>query len=169
MKYVHAAVMTAMLVFGAGALAQDDSAQPPCSAPEYRQFDFWLGEWTVTEKDQPAGKNTITVILDGCVLLEEWAGAGGYAGKSFTRYDAATGKWQQTWVDSRGGALNLVGGMVDGKMVFEGNAVRYEKPVLDRITWMPNEDGSVRQHWEVSRGDGVTWSSLFDGLYKRAN
>ncbi len=31
--------------------AQDDSAAssaPPCSSAEYRQFDFWVGEWEVT-------------------------------------------------------------------------------------------------------------------------
>ena len=31
--------------------------KPPCSAPEYHQFDFWLGDWEVTTPDgKPAGQ-----------------------------------------------------------------------------------------------------------------
>ncbi|MDH3459056.1 MAG: hypothetical protein OER90_19620, partial [Gemmatimonadota bacterium] len=48
----------------------------PCSAPEYRQFDFWLGTWNVETKDgKTAGTNHITQILNGCALREEWTGA----------------------------------------------------------------------------------------------
>ena len=30
----------------------------------------------------------------------------------------------------------------------------------------PNEDGTVRQVWEISRDHGINWRSIFDGLYK---
>ena len=36
----------------------------------------------------------------------------------------------------------------------------------ERITWTPNADGSVRQHWETSTDDGKTWKTSFDGLYR---
>ena len=39
--------------------------------------------------------------------------------------------------------------------------------VIHRITWTPNEDGSVRQHWQTRR-DGDAWNTAFDGLYVRA-
>jgi hypothetical protein len=38
--------------------------------------------------------------------------------------------------------------------------------VQHRISWTPNDDGSVRQHWESST-DGEEWTTLFDGLYVR--
>ena len=38
--------------------------------------------------------------------------------------------------------------------------------VQNRITWTPNADGSVRQHWEAST-DGETWTTAFDGRYVR--
>jgi hypothetical protein len=39
---------------------------------------------------------------------------------------------------------------------------------IDKITWTPNSDGSVRQLWESSTDHGKTWNIAFDGLYKKA-
>ena len=65
------------------------TASVPCSAPENRQFDFWLGEWDVTTPDgKLAGTNRITRILSGCALREEWSGAGGIRGTSLNVFDA---------------------------------------------------------------------------------
>ena len=38
---------------------------------------------------------------------------------------------------------------------------------LNRITWTPNKDGTVRQLWEASTDQGKTWQVAFDGLYRR--
>ena len=125
-----------------------------CSAGEYRQFDFWIGDWDVTAGDQPAGTNSIHPINGGCALQENWQGAGqgGIVGTSFNIYDQATGRWHQTWVDSSGTLLQLDGGLIDGVMVLSG-----ERPardgngmVMHRISWTPNPDGTVRQLWEAS-------------------
>ena len=40
--------------------------------------------------------------------------------------------------------------------------------VMQRITWTPAGDGSVRQLWELSNDAGATWTILFDGRYVRA-
>ena len=41
----------------------------PCVASEYRQFDFWIGDWDVTVLNgKAAGTNLIKPILGGCVL-----------------------------------------------------------------------------------------------------
>lgn len=147
------------------------AAGGPCDAPEYRQFDFWVGDWTVTSDGTAAGTNSIHPVHGGCALQENWQGSGegGISGSSFNMYDKATGKWHQTWVDSNGGLLQIDGGLVDGSMVLSG-----ERPSRDgsgeaihRITWTPNEDGTVRQLWEASKDGGATWSVLFDGLYTR--
>ncbi|MFI5183972.1 MAG: hypothetical protein ACHQNV_06220, partial [Vicinamibacteria bacterium] len=37
-----------------------DAREPPCSASEYRQFDFWLGDWDVYENGKAAGTNRVT-------------------------------------------------------------------------------------------------------------
>ena len=41
-------------------------------APEYRQFDFWIGDWDVFDVDSPTtrvARIRVDRILDGCVLL----------------------------------------------------------------------------------------------------
>ena len=37
-----------------------------------------------------------------------------------------------------------------------------------RITWTPNDDGTVRQVWNVSTDGGATWKVVFDGTYTRS-
>lgn len=141
----------------------------PCADAEHRQFDFWIGAWNVTANGNPAGHNRIEVILGGCALREQWTSArGGFAGTSLNLYDKARGVWHQSWVDTSGQLLQLDGGIEDGRMVLEG-----KRPggnggeVTHRITWTPNEDGTVRQFWQSS-ADGGEWTTLFDGLYVKA-
>ena len=48
----------AFVLFVTPVSAQAPTVQAPCSAPEYRQFDFWLGEWEVQNpQGQVVGKN----------------------------------------------------------------------------------------------------------------
>ena len=90
--------MKKTLLFLAIAISvQNSSAQKlPCSRPEYRQFDFWIGEWEAFGVNgQKAGDSKISLILDSCIILEEWTSASvnqgiRYAGKSFNTYNAAT-------------------------------------------------------------------------------
>ena len=166
------AIVVASLATAPGAGAQSSGAQqpPPCSAPEHRQFDFWIGEWNVTMPDgRIAGTNTISRILNGCVLLEEWTGAGGGTGKSFNLYVARRSQWQQTWVDGSGGLLEVSGGLnAAGEMVLTGEQpARNGGTARNRITWTPKSPDEVRQHWEVSTDGGATWQTSFDGTYRR--
>ena len=34
------------------------------------------------------------------------------------------------------------------------------KETIERITWTPNADGTVRQHWQQSTDGGATWSVI---------
>jgi hypothetical protein len=144
---------------------------PACSRPEHRQFDFWIGQWEVTLPDgRPAGTNRIRPIHGGCALQEEWTGAGGSTGTSLNTYDAATGRWHQTWVGSDGLLLRLDGGIRDGAMELAGatsggNGVT----TLHRVRWTPlgGTPGRVRQLWESSADGGRTWAVVFDGMYRR--
>jgi len=84
-------------------------APPPCAAPEYRQFDFWIGDWNVYGPDGSlAGTNDVTRELDGCVLQEHWVAAGPppQRGSSFN-----------TWERSRDGGVTWA-------VVFDGTYVR---------------------------------------------
>ena len=171
------AILVAMLAAGIGAQAQQPTPPakrpPPCMSEQHRQFDFWVGEWDVSDPaGKPAGRSRIESRLGRCVVHEHWFGSGGSVGESFNIYNAASGNWEQFWVDNGGNRLYLKGGLRAGSMVLEGvqdtpdakTGVRQR----ERITWTPNADGSVRQLWETSTDDGKRWAVSFDGLYRKA-
>jgi hypothetical protein len=145
------------------------AAQTPpaaCTAQEYRQFDFWLGEWEVfNPAGKPVGRSRIEAVQGGCAIAEHWTSGSGPAndGTSLNRYDAATKQWEQYWVDAQGGRLFLRGGLHEGAMVLSSS----EGQDRQRISWTPYPDGSVRQIWESSADGGASWKTAFDGWYKR--
>ena len=144
------------------------AAAAPCSAPEFRQFDFWVGDWSVSKPDGTvAGTNHITREYGGCVVHEHYATPRGYSGESLNIYDASRGVWHQSWVDSTGLLLTLEGHLSGKSMVLEGASKAAEGPPLkQRITWTPNPDGTVRQLWESADARGQ-WTVAFDGIYSR--
>lgn len=174
-------LLPCLLVLSSLACAQTPATSSPsssaskaatCTDAKHHQFNFWIGEWDVTNPaGKAAGHSRIDAILDGCVIMENWTGAGGSNGKSFNIYNATLDRWEQYWVDNGGTRLMLSGNLVNGAMVLEG---RQDKPdpktgivQRERITWTPNDDGSVRQHWERSVDNGKSWQSSFDGMYRR--
>jgi hypothetical protein len=154
----------------AAVLAASGSAATagPCDTPEHRQFDFWLGQWEVrTPNGKLAGTNTIEREYDGCVIHERYVTERGYKGESLNAYDPSRKVWHQTWVDNHGTLLLLEGSLQGGSMVLQGqNAGEGGRIVKHRITWTPNPNGTVRQHWESTNEQGQ-WTTAFDGSYSR--
>lgn len=150
------------------ASAQTPVPTPPPLPAESRQFDFWIGEWNVTN---PAGKavgqSRIESVAGQAALLENWTGAGGGDGKSLNTYNRAKKQWQQFWVGTGGGVLELAGGIVNGNRVLVGEHKTRAGQMTEKITWTPNPDGTVRQHWEQSTDGGKIWTDAFDGLYRK--
>ena len=143
----------------------------PCSSPEHRHFDFWLGEWNVSAVGSPGTTafNKISSVQDGCAILEEYSvGQGGFAGMSISFYNPVTGKWHQAWMSNSGGAVQLEGGLdADGAMVMtdENLGVSEASGTVNRVTWTPLEDGRVRQHWQSRPRESGEWTTVFDGYY----
>lgn len=150
-------------------MAQQSAKAPDCKSAEHRQFDFWVGNWEVSDKDGDLlGHNHIKLILNDCVLQENWTGAKGSEGKSFNFYDRQTQKWHQTWIDNAGNPLYFDGGMEKDTMVLKGHRLgRDGKPVLHKLSLTPLEDGRVKQFWQASRDEGKTWMDVFLGFYKK--
>jgi hypothetical protein len=156
------------LLLATRALSGQNAPPPKCDAPEFRQFDFWTGEWRVTSGGQEAGTNLVTLEEGGCLIHEHWTGAGGGTGQSLNFYDRSDARWHQVWISSNGMALFLTGTYHDGRLEYTG-----ERPMTPggailrhRLTFFRNPDGSVRQLWETS-ADGTTWQTAFDGHYAR--
>jgi hypothetical protein len=153
--------------------AQPQGALPkPCSTvPEYRQFDFWLGEWEVyAVNGNKAGQSRISMILDSCIILEEWTGGGGFSGKSFNTWNAVKRQWQQTWVDNVGGTTHFLSGKSEpGKITFlaDNEIGRDGKTFKRKLTFYKLSDEKVRQHGERSNDGGQTWATEYDLEYRK--
>ena len=154
-----------ILLLPAFIAAQSPSQSRPCQDPRYRQFDFWIGEWDVFSGDRLVGRNRIERILDGCVLMENWVGQGGSKGHSFNLFNAASGKWEQTWVDNSGTVINFKGSFDPNKqaMAFTANAADTSK---HKMTFWRMPDGSIKQKWEAA-AKGQEYRVLFEGTYRR--
>jgi hypothetical protein len=157
-----------------------------CSAPEHRQFDFWVGEWDVVPNagapaPPPApgapgvprkpASNVVENAHQGCVIVENWDDRIGGTGQSFNVYDRTRQRWQQTWVDSNGGLHEYWGGLKDGNMVFVGEvplpaSVPFRGKRTVRLTFFPLGPDKVRQFSEALNADG-TWSASYDLIYTR--
>jgi len=162
-------VLSALLVL-VGFPAGGQQTPPSCSASQHRQFDFWLGSWTVTDSAGTAtlGTNNITREEGGCLVHEHWTDADGSTGQSFNFYDPTTKRWAQIWVSSSGNVLRLEGGLDGPSMRLEGDRQpRTGETVQHRIVWTPEPDGRVRQKWYASKDGGKTWKLIFDGWYRR--
>jgi len=148
---------------------------PPCSTAEYRQLDFWVGEWDA-EFDLPGGKtgravNRITRDEFGdCVIAEHFEQADiGYRGASHSMFDPLKKKWVQTWVDNGGAYITLVGGPVEGKdHSFELVTVepRGPKRVHMRMIWQAVKPNSFTWRWQARQSDG-TYADSWVIRYKR--
>lgn len=147
----------------------------PCSNPVYRQFDFWVGDWEAFGPKGKAGDSKISIILDSCIILEEWTSAGvqqglRYAGKSFNTYNSATKQWQQTWVDNVGNTTAFVEGKYeDSKIIYKTKPFYFKKDSLAirKLTFFNLGPDKVRQLGEISKDNGSTWATEYDLEYRR--
>ncbi|MCW8833097.1 MAG: hypothetical protein OQK09_03985 [Colwellia sp.] len=140
-----------------------------CDTSQYREFDFWLGQWQVkSAASKQLSQSKITQINNGCGLLEEYKTPTGFQGKSLNIFDSQTQQWHQTWIDNTGYLLKLSGGIENNSMVMTGKT--HDKNgniILNKITWTPLKGGEVRQHWQTSTTHGKAWQTIFDGIYHK--
>ncbi|HWB43599.1 MAG TPA: Ig-like domain-containing protein [Gemmatimonadales bacterium] len=136
----------------------------PCTEPEHRQFDFWVGEWMVQVAQPPGAPpvpSDITMEPSGCAIFENFANG---AGRSINLYSPLDDNWHQTFFFSNGSRQVLVGGLQGSEMILTGPA-QGPPGSFDRWTWTPLGDGRVRQLQEQSNDGGVTVLPFFDGTY----
>lgn len=124
-------------------------SQRPCSAAAYRQFDFWLGQWDITEAGGPAGTNVVEPLLGGCAIRENYLDPWGTSvGTSLNSYDGDTKQWRQTWVADYGTDYRMAGGLdASGTMVLTGVRINAAngRQLFDTWTWTPIDGNNMLQ------------------------
>lgn len=153
------------------ALAADPPVAPRCSAAEYRQLDFWIGDWDTFETEGPSGPSiaraSVTPIVDGCALHERYEQTDGLVGDSILSFDPVRRQWQQTWLTNRGSIMVLWGELRDGALVLEGDVHLHDgATVRQRITWRAEGD-AIRESAVLSRDGGQHWAPAFDVRFRK--
>jgi tetratricopeptide (TPR) repeat protein len=137
--------------------------------PEYRQFDFWVGDWEVrTQQGQVVGSNSVKLLEDGCIVEENWTSAGdGQTGKSFNFYNPMTKKWHQSYMGNDAGNWMMDGEYKDGAMRLVGMIYSPRRQVMTRMTFFNLGPDKVRQLGEISEDAGANWKVTWDAIYLR--
>jgi hypothetical protein len=171
------AVVLFLLLIAVSAGAQQSNQTPPpnpCTLPEQKQLEFWVGEWDLTWPGATAGEtghgtNSIKRIMDGCVVQENFSAlAQPLRGISVSMFDNTTGKWKQTWVDNEGGYLDFTGEFNDGQMVLSREAIGPKgAKFLQRMVYKNISANEFDWSWESSKDDGKTWQVQWPIHYKR--
>ena len=136
--------------------------------PEYRGFDFWVGEWEVfNPTGQQVGTSSVVLLADGCIVDENWQSANGSVGKSFNFYNPTTKKWHQSYMDADGANWMMDGELKDDVLRYEGYIYSPTGRVPVHMTFTKVAADKVRQTAETSADEGKTWTPVWNGLYIR--
>lgn len=150
-------------------------------SPLDKRFDFWLGKWnaTWTNPDGSLGKgiNTITRILNGKIIKENFEvkedpKTKGFIGLSFSAYSPSTKAWKQTWVDNQGSYLDFYGKFEGDKRIFQREFIAATgkfkgKKIMQRMVFYNIQHESFDWDWEVSPDEGKTWTLRWRIKYTR--
>jgi len=143
-----------------------------CTAPDNRQFDFWLGEWDVSNSGSTAvvAESSITLADQGCVILEYWRPFQGASGHSINGYDMTAKEWKQTWIDATGRITPYGGTMQNGTLFMDDRSnpsppgAKFKKR---RMNFRPIDANTVRQWGEGWDEAKQAWAVTWDLIYRR--
>lgn len=170
---------TSSLIFAACLLAiwaTPASAQDtwdPCPAEAYHEFDFWIGDWNVTNRFLQAdttwavigtATNRVYPVLNGCAIIEHWEGNMGpraIRGFSIRAYDAVREKWilVLNWPRPNRASFGLLEGVFThgrGEFFSEGTN-QQGQPMLTRYSFADINDQTFRWDAAYSTSKGREW------------
>ena len=146
------------------------AAETPASLdPESRQFDFWLGDWAITN---PNGSNEassrVYLALGQYLLVENWDDGRGHKGENLFAYSADDKTWHGMFADNHGRVHVFTGKVTTGLAEFYGpSRGSAGESVLNRIRVVRLAPDKVEQSWEQSTDNGASWAAVFKGEYSR--
>jgi len=138
----------------------------PLPAATLAVLDFWLGQWSVRNRDgELAGTDRVERVLGGYAVLEHWRSVTGEEGKSLFYFDRSAGTWKQVWVIEGYVKEKALVFAEPQRVRFQGHAYVDGASFPDRTTLTVLPGGGVAQLIEYSLDDGVSWKTSFDAVY----
>jgi hypothetical protein len=144
-----------------------------CEDAEFKQFDFWLGDWDVASAADGVhrGSSHISKEMGGCVVWENWTSAGSpYFGKSYNTWNPNLKRWEQYWVDTSAGVMFFHGELKNKVMDYWTDDVPQVggRTLLRHLQFFNLGPDKVRQFSQGSSDGGNTWHTEYDFIYTRA-
>jgi len=144
----------------------------PCEDAEFKQFDFWLGDWDVASAADGVhrGNSHISKEMGGCVVWENWTSAGSpYFGKSYNTWNPNLKRWEQYWVDTSAGVMFFHGELKNNVMDYWTDNVPQTGggTLLRHLQFFNLSPDKVRQFSQGSTDGGKTWHTEYDFIYTR--
>jgi hypothetical protein len=161
-------LLVIQLFFSKAAVSQENKTTP-CSRPEAKQFDFWVGEWDLSWGEDGKGTNHIRKVYDRCVIEENFDGGTSIPlkGMSVSVFNEESGKWQQTWVDNQGGYLDFIGEYQDDRMILSQSFEKDGQEIHQRMVWYNITEDELDWNWERSDDGAKNWKVLWKIHYRR--
>lgn len=155
-------LLLAALVVPVIAAAAEQGASPCTdgSHPEYRQADFWIGNWDVASATRHVSTVTILKAVNGCAFSEVWSTERGDSSGLIT-YSPSTHKWDYLFVTPSGVVIRLADGVASGSDFKFNQAVPVDgKTHHWSLSRLP--DGTLRELSVGSSDGGTTWTTDYD-------
>jgi hypothetical protein len=140
-----------------------------CAGGEHRQFDFWLGNWAVSNNGASVGKSKVDLALDQCLIVENWEGARNHSGENIVGYSPEDRRWYGMFADNEGRIHVFTEGKVAaGVAEFQGTSRGPNgEAVLNRMKIARSGADKVEETWEKSSDNGANWNVVYRGEYSR--
>jgi len=158
------------------AYSQSTTPTPPpaCSSEEFRQLDFWVGDWHASwdngDGTTGTGENHITGDEFGdCVIYERFS-TDNFVGMSVSTFHVGPNVWRQSWVDNAGSYYALVGGPAeegDGYDFMVENTRIAETAPYRRMIWQDVTEDSFVWRWQGRTDAAEDWADLWVINYTR--
>lgn len=161
--------ITIILLLSIRSYGQSSIKNCPCCSKNYRQFDFWLGDWNVYDTlGSKIGENLVVALQDHCVLQENWKSKNS-TGTSYNYFNSLDSSWNQVWIDNSGNPLVLKGGYIGREMVLKSELRKKAdgSEYYDMISWKQMPDKSVVQKWSTFDKMHHELAILFIGVYRK--
>lgn len=162
--------LVALLLIGRSPLTAQQAPPPPCESSAHRAFDYWVGEWVVSDTTgRPIAESSITVVSGGCAIAEHWRPRRGREGRSLSWFEPKDGQWHQQWIGGDGWVARFSGTVTDGELTLTETAhPKTPTQPIARMSWLRAGTDTVRQVMWQSKDAGATWVPAFMGVYVRA-